>query len=192
MLALAGQDNPLRYLTRMAYNDSPGWWLRLTASAAASGEPFEMHFADGLFGGFEGSLRAAQAQRDALEDRARKGCHIRVTAASASRNLPVGVRLVWRDRPSGPLVLWEALWTESAGNLRKRWSVTVHGYRGGFAKAIAQRAKMTGLDLSEWACPPIEILLSAGQLATLRAHPRKDVIFDGALDRSKNRSHGLL
>lgn len=164
----------LRHLTRLEYADqSHGWLLRLTASAAASGDPFEMHFADGHFGGKEGSLCAAQAQRDALEDPRRKGCHLRATAASQQRGLPAGVRLVWTERPSGPLVMWEAMWTEDKMHRRKRWSITAHGYRGAFFKALKQREEKSGLDLSGYDCPPIETMLDAKRTAQLSQHPNR-------------------
>lgn len=166
----------LRHLSRTEAPNTPGWLLRLIASAAERGEPFEMSFADSLFGGREASLRAAQAQRDALEDRGRVGCHLRETAASRRRGLPVGVRLVYLERPSGPLVMWDILWTDDGENRRKRLSLSAHGYRGGFAKAIALRAEKSGLDLSAWECPPIESLLDAKQLGKLRGHPRAGLI----------------
>lgn len=167
MPKVSDPSDPLRFLSRVELPNSPGWVLRLTASAAASGEPFEMSFADSLFAGRDGSLRAAQAQRDALASKTRRGAHVRATTVSRGRGLPSGVRLVVHVRPSGPYLLWDVLWMENEKERRKRFSVAAHGYRGGFAKAIALRELMSGLDLSGWACPRIEDVLGKSQLAKI-------------------------
>lgn len=147
------RSDPLRFLSRVELPNTPGWLLRLTASAAVSGEPFQMSFADSLFGGRDGSLRVAQAQRDALESKTRRGAHLRATSASKTRGLPAGVRLAVTERPSGPYLQWDVTWFEGDKERRKRFSVAAHGYHGGFAKAIALREAKTGLDLSGFACP---------------------------------------
>ncbi len=154
----------LRFITRMEYARTTGWWVRITASGKNVAQKL---FSDKSCGGTEQALLAAKEWRDKqLETNAKLGLkhsEWRIHG-NDSRNISgvVGVAPEIERRGKTPYVTaWRAAWPAKNGRQYYRFSVYNYGYQGAFAKAVAYRCEQLGLKQPVKRAPPEWKILAA-------------------------------
>jgi len=141
----APQSHKLRYITRMDYERTCGWWVRFYSGTTLLKGAL---FSDKKYGGTKKALLAAQTWRDEHEGTVSKTPG-RVTYVSQNRrNVSGVVGVALRVNPNRyglARYSWAALWSERGSPRTRTFSVATHGYRRGFQMALDHRHDMLGL-----------------------------------------------
>lgn len=141
----------MRFITRMDYGRTCGWWVRISAQGKNLASKL---FSDLKHGGKDSALAEAKAWRDQQE--ARYATRLGLTPnkrrhhQSDRRNLSgvVGVVPDVSRRNGVGIRACKAIWTDAAGASRyKRYSVVQHGYSGAFRQALKKRCEMVGIEV---------------------------------------------
>ena len=145
----------MRYITRMDYARTLGWWVRIYARSAVVASKL---FSDAKSGNADKALVAAKRWRNQQEKlfaeaisetRTPKGQRKhRTDSRSVSRFIGVAPCVCWRGKR--PYVqAWRCAWPTPKGQRYTRFSVAELGYEQAFRAAIAKRGQETGSALPE-------------------------------------------
>lgn len=183
------------HLQRLDGNGLSGWQLRLPAWHPLG--PNTQYYADSIFGGADQALAAAIRERDRLFDDAglslRQNGHIHPGARNNS-GIP-GIRLKRMEagkRRGG--YRWVADWMQDSRQVRRYFSISVHGLEGGLKSAIEARAKATGIVPSEaqyLSALTIGLSILAGRADDESTHPASAQPQDARPERRSVKSAGL-
>lgn len=155
------KPGPMRYITRMDYARTCGWWVRFYAGTKLLASKL---FSDRKYGGDRKALQMAQDWRDSNESlwAAYKPGHPVFTRKNR-RNVTnaVGVALrIQPERKGRARFSWAALWSEGGRQRTRSFGVVTHGYHRGYQLALDHRCKMLGVPTPNRRPPPLHHVLA--------------------------------
>lgn len=160
-MAHAPKSIAMRYITRMDYARTTGWWVRFYAGATLLESRL---FSDRKHGGTKVALAAAKVWRDENEGKwvtRRPGRPMYTERNRRNVTSVVGVALRINPRRKGlARFSWAALWSDGGRQRTRSFGVASHGYRRGFQLALDLRCDMLGLPRREKHPPPLHHLLA--------------------------------
>lgn len=133
-----------RYITRMDYAHTVGWWVRIYQASKVVAQKF---FSDKANRGSDKALSAARKWRDKQLKALgivtpRRRIH---TSDSRSLSRVVGVSPEINRRYRSPYVSgWKATWPGPSGQEYRRFTVADYGYEAAFRAAVAERYARIG------------------------------------------------
>lgn len=157
---MARGKGPDRYLTRMAYARTSGWWVRFFAGRQCLASKL---FSDIKCGGSRKALALARQWRDENESRfvavrpGRPAFH-RNDRRNNTKN--VGVTLgILPLRTGSARYEWRAKWSADGKKRSRSFSVNKYGYEAAYRLAVEHRCEMLGTVPERKRPPPLRVVL---------------------------------
>ena len=155
------RSRELRYITRMDYARTRGWWVRFYSGTTLLAGKL---FSDGQYGGKRKARVAAQAWRDANEStwvppRTETITYVTRNRRNVTGAVGVALRIV-PTRKGQARFSWCALWSEEGKQRTRSFGVATYGYQRSYQLALDFRRDRLGLPRIEKRPPSLNSILA--------------------------------
>lgn len=148
-----------RYILRHTAGGFNGWRVCIYALG------IQEYFGRSVYGSIHAAYRSALWHVHRTFPNGPPGPRTHAGHVTKQPGIPVGVSLVMDQRRARPHIYWCASWVSAQGRqIKKRFSVRLHGWPGAFRLACEERQRHAGPLSTSPICPDIASSLPAGTM----------------------------